>query len=178
MFITWCIYTIILRKSVEVSKLQVAILARSSREMSQTVRIVCKHILSQVRVSGRPSNFFIREKHTKPRETGSPACLFEWSSDAQCRQQNGSSRLGATDPSHRANLKGSAVCVCASMRERVRDVFSIYDNNIWPRLIMIIIKIIILYSIQIRHIDDFHSTGTRLVVRNKPQNYKLIQQKY
>ena len=32
-------YTIILLKSVSVSKLQVAILARSSREMSQTVRI-------------------------------------------------------------------------------------------------------------------------------------------
>ena len=37
--IAWYIYTIILLKSVEVSKLQVAILARSSREMSQTVRI-------------------------------------------------------------------------------------------------------------------------------------------
>ena len=34
------IYTIILLKSVEVSKLQVAILARSSREMSQTVCVV------------------------------------------------------------------------------------------------------------------------------------------
>ena len=34
------IYTIILIKSVDVRKLQVAILARSSREMSLTVRIV------------------------------------------------------------------------------------------------------------------------------------------
>ncbi len=58
-------------KSVEVSKLQVAILARSSWEMSQTVWIVMsqtvcivwKHILSQVCVSVRPSNFFTREKH-------------------------------------------------------------------------------------------------------------------
>ena len=33
------IYNIILLKSVAVSKLQVAILARSSREMSQTVRM-------------------------------------------------------------------------------------------------------------------------------------------
>ena len=32
---------------------------------------------------------------------------------------------------------------------------------------MIIIKIIILYFIQIRHTDDFPSTGTRLV----PYNY-------
>ena len=37
----------------------------------------------------------------------------------------------------------------------VRDVFAIYDNDILPRLIMIIIKIIFLYFIQIRHTDDF-----------------------
>ena len=40
-------------------------------------------------------------------------------------------------------------CAC------VHDVFAIYDNDILPRLIMIIIKIIILYFIQIRHTDDF-----------------------
>ena len=51
----------------------------------------------------------------------------------------------------------------ACVRECVRDVFAIYDNNISPRLIMIIIKIIIPHFIQIRHTDDFHSTGTRLV---------------
>ena len=54
-------------------------------------------------------------------------------------------------------------CVCARTLACVRDVFAIYDNNILPRLIMIIIKIIILYFIQIRHTDDFPSTGTRLV---------------
>ena len=42
----------------------------------------------------------------------------------------------------------------------MRDVFAIYDNDILPRLIMIIIKMIILYFIQIRHTDE---TGTRLV---------------
>ena len=41
------------------------------------------------------------------------------------------------------------LCAC------VRDVFAIYDNDILPRLIMIIIKIIIIYFIQIRHTDDF-----------------------
>ena len=46
----------------------------------------------------------------------------------------------------------------------VRDVFAIYDNDILPRLIIIIIKIIILYLIQIRHTDDFSQTGTRLVL--------------
>ena len=50
-------------------------------------------------------------------------------------------------------------CVCAY----VRDVFAIYNNNILPRLIMIIIKIIFLYFIEITHTDDFPSTGTRLV---------------
>ena len=61
------------------------------------------------------------------------------------------------------------VCVCACVRActfvRVcmRDVFEIYDNNISPRLIMIIIKIIILYFIQIRHTDDVPSMSTRLV---------------
>ena len=43
---------------------------------------------------------------------------------------------------------------------RVRDVFAIYDNNISPGVLMIIIKIIILYFIQIRHTDDFPPTGT------------------
>ena len=45
--------------------------------------------------------------------------------------------------------------VCACMHACVRDVFAINDNDILPRLIMIIIKIIILYFIQIRHTDDF-----------------------
>ena len=46
--------------------------------------------------------------------------------------------------------------VCPCVRAcGVRDVFAIYDNDILPRLIMIIIKIIILYFIQIRHTDDF-----------------------
>ena len=51
------IYTIILLISVGVRKLQVAILARSTREMSLTVRIVWQYILSWVRASIRPSIF-------------------------------------------------------------------------------------------------------------------------
>ena len=61
----------------------------------------------------------------------------------------------------------TVVCVLARVRVRahanVRDVFAIYDNNILPRLIMKIIKIIVQYFIQIRHTDDFLSTGTSLV---------------
>ena len=89
---------------------------------------------------------------------------------------SGASRHGWA-PTNRANLYGGdgGVCVlthacmhmrvhaCACMCACVRDVFAIYDNNICPRLIMIIIKIIILYFIQIRHTDGFTSTGTRLV---------------
>ena len=38
-------------------------------------------------------------------------------------------------------------------------VFAMYDDNILYRLIIIIIKMIILYFIQIRHTDDFSSAG-------------------
>ena len=40
---------------------EVSILARSSREMSLTVHIVWQYILSRVRVSVRPSNFYMRK---------------------------------------------------------------------------------------------------------------------
>ena len=57
----------------------------------------------------------------------------------------------------------SRVCACVRVRACmracvhacVRDVFAIYDNDILPRLITIIIKIMIQYFIQIRHTDDF-----------------------
>ena len=47
------------------------------------------------------------------------------------------------------------MCARACVHASVRDVFAIYDNDIFPRLIMTIIKIIIIYFIQIRHTDDF-----------------------
>ena len=112
-----------------------------------------------------------------------------------------SSRLGATDAS---NLNGDGgvcvcvwvcvcVCVCVCVHARmcmracmracacvrasacVRDVFALYDNNISPRLIMIIIKIIILYFIQIRHFDDFPSTGTRLICIKGKGSFYIAQ---
>ena len=46
-------------------------------------------------------------------------------------------------------------CERACVHACVRDVFAIYDHDILPRLIMIIITLIILYFIQIRHTDDF-----------------------
>ena len=48
-----------------------------------------------------------------------------------------------------------SVCARACVHAFVRDVFAIYDNDILPRLIMIIIKIIILYFKHIRDTDDF-----------------------
>ena len=57
-----------------------------------------------------------------------------------------------------------SVCARACMHACVRDVFAIYDNDILPMLIMILINIRILYFIQIRHTDDFPSTGTGLVL--------------
>ena len=56
------------------------------------------------------------------------------------------------------------LCVRACMHASARDVFAIYDNNILPRLIIIIIKIVFQHFIEIAHTDDFPSTGTRLVV--------------
>ena len=75
-FLSWecylvIIYTIICLKSIAVRKLQVAILAPSPREMSQTERIVWKHILSQVRVSVRP-RIFLYAKKRQTRVTRSP----------------------------------------------------------------------------------------------------------
>ena len=54
-------------------------------------------------------------------------------------------------------------CVCVCVLACVRDVFAIYDNNILPMLIMIRIKIIFLYFIEITRTHDFPSTGTRIV---------------
>ena len=87
-----------------------------------------------------------------------------------------SSRLGATDA---LNLNGDGgVCVRACASACVRDVFAIYDNNISPRLIMIIIKIIIVYFIQIRHTDHFPSTGTSLyfcvIIRSAYDTIRII----
>ena len=59
-------------------------------------------------------------------------------------------------------------CACVCVRACMRDVFAIYDNNILPSLIMIIIKINFLYFVEIAHTDDFPSKGTRLVYYKSP----------
>ena len=55
--------------------------------------------------------------------------------------------------------------MCACVYTCVRDVFAIYDNNILPRLIMIITKITFLSFLKIAQTDDFPSTGSRLVYK-------------
>ena len=69
--------TIILLKSV-CDSLQTAILARSSQEMYQTVRIEWKHFLSRVHVSVRPSIFLHAKNAKELVETVSPARVFIW----------------------------------------------------------------------------------------------------
>ena len=100
----------------------------------------------------------MREKHPTP--------LGNWVASA-CVYLNGQrpallpAERAITVGRHRIAIACTAVCVC--MRTCVREVFIIYDKDIWPRLIMIIIKIIILYFIQIRHTDDFTQRVYRLV---------------
>ena len=62
--------------SVVVRKRQVAILTRSSREMSQTVRIEWQYALSQDRVSVRPRIFLYPKNTQHLGETGPPAPVF------------------------------------------------------------------------------------------------------
>ena len=126
-----CIYTIICLTSVVVRKLQVAILARSPREMSQTDRIVWKHILSRVRVSVRPRIGFIREKtpnlsliQSRPHVVylnGSPTghCLASVESGAP----NHDGLIGRTDT---ATVRGgggacSRVWACVRVRACMRE---------------------------------------------------------
>ena len=70
-----------------------------------------------------------------------------------------------TDPSNSDNQNGDDGLVCACVRVRA-CVMCLQYTIIIPRLIMIIIKIIFLYFIEIAHTDDFPSTGTRLVNDN------------
>ena len=102
---------------------------------------------------------FIREKHLKLSWIPHHICLFEWSTErpfiASRIGEKGpltSSWLDAHQPieQRQPGRRRRWVCVHACLR----DVFAIYNNIIWPRLIMIIIKNIILYFIQIRHTDD------------------------
>ena len=150
------IYTIIHLKSV-------CRCSPTAREMSLTVRIVWQYIPSRVRVSVRPSIFYMRKTLKTSGKPGRQCqCLLQWPATSYCHQRSGPSRLSGTDQSNSDTATAMYGCGggggwCA--RVCVRDVFAIYDNDIWHRPIMIIIKNIILYFIQIRHTDDFPSTS-------------------
>ena len=98
----------IMLKSVAVRKLQVGIIARSSREMSQTVLLDWPHFLSRVCVSVRPINVFIREKHQKNalKRCRLRECLFQWTSNRPRKGAVTASRLVARDTPNSDNLNG------------------------------------------------------------------------
>ena len=116
------------------------------------------------------ANFF-REKLQTPRLNRVartsvykwPATGIVWPASKRVRPTTTESWLGARTHRKQRSWVGVGVCVFASVsvcaracvHVCVRDVFAICDNDILPRLIMKIIKIIILYFIQIRHTDDF-----------------------
>ena len=79
-------YSILFYKSVEVLKQQVAILARSPREMYQTDRILPRYILSRVRVSFRPRIFLFAKK--KKNQTRPNVVYFKSCMDPLCGQIN------------------------------------------------------------------------------------------
>ena len=155
--------------------------------MSQTVRIDWQHILSRVRISVRP-RIVLYAKNTQNYREYRVACATvylnevatgHWS-PAPLAKEGVNSVMGhgwahrpieQRHPVRRWQWVGVCasvrVCARACVRACMRDVFAIYDNNIWPRLIMIILKIIMLYFIEIAHTDDFPSTGIRLVFSNR-----------
>ena len=130
-----------------------------------------------MRVSVRPRICFIREKNSNLSLIQSHVVYFNGSPTGHCLASiesgapNHDGLIGRTDTANSDGGVGWGVrvrecervracvraCVyaCARACMRARDVFAIYDNDILPRLIMIIIQINILYFIQIRHTDDF-----------------------
>ena len=123
------------------------------------------HPLTSSRVSSA-YHFFRCEKHSKPRGNRAASASVYFNGQRPAIVTSGAGRHGWLAQTHRIAIRRrrcvcvrgctrSCGCVRACVRACVRDVFTIYDNNIWPRLIMIIINNIILYFIQIRPTDDF-----------------------
>ena len=83
-----------------------------------SVCIVWQTILSRVRVSARPSIFYIRKTLKTSGKPGRQChCLFQWPSTSYCHQRSGPSRLAGTDPPN--SDTATAVCVwgvCARVR--------------------------------------------------------------
>ena len=80
------------------------------------------HPLTSSRLSW-PSNFFIYEKHSKPRgnRAASASVYFNGQRPAICHQRSRSSRLFGTDPSNSDTATAVCVCgVCVHVFARVR----------------------------------------------------------
>ena len=107
-----------LNLSVCVRKLQVAILARSSWEMSLTVLIVWQYILSWVRVSVWPSNFFICEKPRGNRVAS--ACVYLNGQRPALSPAERAVTVGRHRIAIACTTAATAVCVCACARVCVR----------------------------------------------------------
>ena len=124
-----------LNLSVGVSKLHVAILARSSREMFQTVRIDWQYIMSRVRVSVHFGlAIFLYAKNTQNYREYRVAhatvyfnktAIGHWSpAEPAKRGFKSTSWMGATGPSNSDNLNGDgSVCVRACIQITHADHF-------------------------------------------------------
>ena len=177
---TTCIYTIIFLVSVcrcsqTAGRNSYSIVSGDVSNCSHRLTV---HPVTSSRISSAYTFLYTKTPKTSGKAGRQRQCLFQW--PATSIVASGTGRHGWA-PTNSDSLYGGdgdgGVCVparvcaracvrahaCACVRACVRDVFSIYDNNILPTLIMIIIKSIILYFIQIRHTDDFPSTGIRLV---------------
>ena len=98
---------------------QVTILARSSREMSLTVRIIWQYILSRVRVSIRPSIFLYEKNMTKlPRKPTFAYLTVEWTS--------GAAGYNALSDGHGWMARDPSLC-------RYNCVNSLLSRTDWPK---------------------------------------------
>ena len=144
------IYTIICLKSVDVRRLQVAILARSPREMSQTDRILPRYFLSRVRVSVRPRIFYTRKNSQttvgpitdRPRHRPSERCnnlkgiLYlhaRWRLTSQFTQMVTDDFVGAPKPPQ-SKRKLSALQRSSQARQRMRRCGSSLTGNLHMRI--------------------------------------------
>ena len=113
--------------------------------MSLTDRILPRYILSRVRVSVRPSNFFICEKLPNSRGNLAASATVYFKGQRPAIVTSGAARHGwlASNSDGSVYVCGGVqalarvrvhecarVCVSALVRVCVREVFAIYDNTI------------------------------------------------
>ena len=139
--------------------------------MTQTVRIVWQYILSWVRVSVRPS-IFVWEKHLKPRGNQSASASVYFNGQRPAIVTSGVGRRGWLAQTHRIAI-WRLRCVCGGVWTRSCGFVCTHVHAcVHPFVhacVMCLQYTIIIFDpgfTQIRHTDDFPSTGTRLVLSN------------